>query len=197
MLKALVLLELLVTNSDNFRVKHHLVHVLHIIKVIVHLLLSAGQQSLVLRVLHPLEFTRRLLSGTFGIELLHFGLAGLGLSHSSRLLLLKQLLLLNHLILSLDSSCVPDAIKVVFTEDDGIVLVVLLDFASDTTQLLKRDDTLRGSHGGTSGNVAFLSAITEKGLIDLRALTSTGSDLFKNLKSATEFFIENVSDSPI
>jgi hypothetical protein len=49
---------------------------------------------------------------------------------------------------------------------------------------------LGGSDGGASGHVAFLSGgIAEKGLVDLRALTSTGSDLFKNLKSVSEFFI--------
>jgi hypothetical protein len=38
---------------------------------------------------------------------------------------------------------------------------------------------LRGSHGGRSCHISFLA---KKSLVDLRALTSTGSNLFKNLK---------------
>ena len=168
MLEALVLLQLLVTNCDDLGVEHHLVHVLHIVEVIVHLLLGAGQESLVLGIFRLLVVAGGLLSGTPGIELLHFSLAGLRLSESSRLLLLKELLLLDHLILGLDSSCVSDAIKVALRDNDGVILVFRLDFASDATQLIKGDDTLRGSNGGASGQVALLSGgISEKGLIDL------------------------------
>lgn len=170
---------------------------LNIVKVIVHLLLSAGQKGLVLRVLHLRVVARGLLMGTPGIELLHLSLTGLRLSESSRLLLLKERLLLDQLILGLDSSCVSDAIKVVLRDDDSVIFVFLLDFASDATQFLKRDNTLRGSNGGASGHVALFSGgISEKGLIDLRALTSTGSNLFKNLKSVRVLHLIG-SDDPI
>lgn len=178
-LKALVLLQLLITNGNDLRVEDHLVHVLHIVKVVIHFLLSAGQQSLILLGLHLRELTGSLSLGTSSIELLHLCLAGLRLGESSRLLLLEKLLLLDQLVLSLDSCCVSDTVKVILTEDDGIILFVLLDFASDATELLEGDDTLRGSHGGRSCHISFLA---KKSLVDLRALTSTGSNLFKNLK---------------
>ena len=108
------------------------------------------------------------------------------------LLLLEQFLLLDSLVLGLNGGGVPDAVKVRLRDDDGVILRALLGLASNITQLLKGDDTLRRSDGGTSSDITSSLASTKEGLINLRALTSTGSDLFKYLKSISEEFIEAI-----
>ena len=81
LLEALGLVELAVTDGHNLGVKHHLVHVLHIIMVLVHHLLSLGQQTLRLFLVNELLLSGRHLDGTLLVQLQHALLSGLSGCH--------------------------------------------------------------------------------------------------------------------
>ena len=69
LLKALSLVELAVTDGDDLGVKHHLVHVLNIIVVLVHHLLGLGQQTLGLFLVEELLLGGWHLVGTLLVQL--------------------------------------------------------------------------------------------------------------------------------
>ena len=95
-LEKLVLRELLVTNGYDLSVEGHLVHVLYVVVLFVHLLLSTGKESISAKILLNLILAKRKFVGTSTVHLHHFCLASFSL-----VLLLLLLLLIDGFHLSL------------------------------------------------------------------------------------------------
>ena len=70
-LKFFILLELFVSNGDNLRVQDHLVHVLNVIEIIIHFLLSLRSEIVVLGGLAFLPLSWLNFFSSFGIHFEH------------------------------------------------------------------------------------------------------------------------------
>jgi hypothetical protein len=120
--KSLVLLQLFVSDSNNLGVEDHLVHLFHIIKVIVHLFLSLGEEGFILGTLIFLLFSWLDFLCSLLIHCDHSSFLCLRFGHSSLLLCLSNLLFLLNCLLSFDCRCVLDSIQIVLADDYCIVL---------------------------------------------------------------------------
>jgi len=148
LLKSLILFKLLVTNCDNLCVEDHLVHLLDIIKLIIKLLLRLGQKGLILsHLVLLLRCGLHFLSSSL-VHFDHLFLLCFRLGKGSSFLLIGQSLFLQELVFGFDSGGVLDSIQVIFSDDYGVVLVVLFSLLSDGSQLVHGDKTGRGVDTG-------------------------------------------------
>lgn len=112
-LESLILIKLLITNGNDFRVEDHLIHLLNIVKFIVHHFLSLRKKRLILRMLILLLICWLHFLGSCLVHLDHLLLLGLGLGEGGGFLLIGQLLFLEQLVFSFDCGSVLDSIEVV------------------------------------------------------------------------------------
>ena len=181
-----VLLKLLVSDCDNLRVKNHLVHSFHIIKVVVKLLLSFREKSFSFVLLGNLEFVWLHLSSSLGIQLLHLSFSHLGLLLSSDLLLFKEFLFSDCLFFSFNWCCHLDSIQIILSNNHSIVLAIFLSFSSNCSQIVHRDDS--GISPNTRSSSWWLLLSSEESLIDVwvfgnssaRSLTRSWTHLWLN-----------------
>ena len=136
LLETLGLVQLAVADCHNLRVKHHLVHVLHVVVVLVHHLLGLRQQTLCLFLIYQLLLSRRHLVRTLLVQLKHALLSGLGSSHGRILLLFEESSLLNLLLLRLNLGGGLHALELILIDDYGLALLALLGLLSDFPQLI-------------------------------------------------------------
>ena len=142
-LELLVLIELLVTHSDNLGVKGHLIHVLDIVVLLIELMLGIGKQALCTFILLNLNLSGWKLLGTVTIHSLHLGLASLCLGLLLSLLLLVDTLLVLLLLLSSDDSVLSHALDISLSDNCSFAcrsLTSLLDVSSHCTQFIVAHD---------------------------------------------------------
>ena len=133
---------------------------LDIVHILIRGLLSAGKEGLVLLVFALLPLRGGSSSVSLGVKLLHLGLSSLRNHLFGFLLLSYQLLVVDQILLCLDSGAVFDPGQLIFADDNGIVLAFLLSLTSDLPQLVHGDNT------GLSSNVASSLLATEQSVVD-------------------------------
>lgn len=136
LLETLGLIKLAVADRHHLRVKHHLVHVLHVVVVLVHHLLGLRQQTLRLFLIYQLLLSRRHLVRTLLVQLNHALLSGLGSSHGRILLFFEESSLLNLLLFRLNLGGGLHAIELILIDDYGLAFLAFLGLLSDISQLL-------------------------------------------------------------
>lgn len=146
--ETLVLCKLLITNSNDFRVENHLIHLLNIIKLIIKHLLCLRKKRLILRHLIRLLFCGLHFLRSSLIHFDHLFLLSLRLRKCCSFLLVSQSLFLQELVFSFDSGCILDSIQVIFGNDDRVVLVVLLSLLPNGSQLVHSDEACGGADTG-------------------------------------------------
>ena len=133
-------MELLLADGPDFRGEHHLIHVLHIVVVLVHLLLSALKKGVLSKGL-DLDLKRSSCL-PFAVLPLHALLASNCNCHGLLALLLLDATLRQDLRLILYNSSAPDSIEVVLADDADhrLVLFVAADLLTDLLQFGGGDD---------------------------------------------------------
>ena len=153
LLEDLVLVELPLADGPDFRGQHHLVHVLHIVVVFVHLLLSALKKCVLSKGLDL--HLKRCSCLPLAVLPLHALLACNRNCHGLLALLLLNTTLRQDLGLVLYNSSAPDPVKIVLADDADhrLVLLVATDLLTDLLQLGRGDD---GSVGALRHTVVLV-----------------------------------------
>ena len=146
LLEYLVLIELPLADGPDFRGEHHLVHVLHIVVVFVHLLLSALEKGVLSKGLDL--YLKRGSCLPLAVLPLHALLTRDGNCHGLLALLLLDATLRHDLRLILYNSSALDSLEVALADDADhrLVLLIAADLLTDLLQL----------GGGNDGGVGAL-----------------------------------------
>ena len=140
LLKSLVLLELLVSDCNDFRVEHHLVHMLDIVMFFIELLLSFRKQAVIIFLLFSLEFVRWQFLSSFFVHSHHSLFACLGISHLLVALLSQNLLVGLFDLLGLNLGGSLDAVQFLLSQNGSFPSGSLLSFSSQSSQLVVSDN---------------------------------------------------------
>ena len=139
-LELLVFLQLLVTDRNDFRVEHHLIHVLYVVMLLVELHLGLGQESLISFACQDLLFGRWQLGCPLAIHLHHTLLACFGRCLLLLKLLAVKLFGLGFIVLGLDFGGTLHTLDLSVVDDVRSAGWLLLCFLTDPSQILNRYD---------------------------------------------------------